>query len=171
MHLKDFIRSVEDFPKPGVTYLDITPLLQDYKAVQVAVDEFVLRLPKGVKIDKVVGVESRGFFFATLLAERLQAGLVLVRKAGKLPYDTIAEDYGLEYGKDRIEIHRDAIQPGERVLIHDDVLATGGTALAACKLVEILKAEIVQINFLIEIDSLKGRDKLTNYSIEALMNY
>ena len=122
-------------------------------------------------VDKVVGIESRGFFFATLLANQLDAGFVPLRKAGKLPYDTLLEPYMLEYGMDALEIHEDAIEPGDKVVLHDDVLATGGTAQAACKLIEKLGGEIVQCNFLIELSFLKGSDKLRRYDIRSLMTY
>lgn len=170
MDLNHYIRTIPDFPKPGISYKDITPLLLDPKAMAFCIDEFMKRLPS-VKIDKVVGVESRGFFFVTLLAERLNAGFVPVRKKGKLPFETIQENYALEYGEGLLEIHKDAILPNETVLIHDDVLATGGTASAACKLVERLNGEIIQCNFLIEIKALKGRDKLKNYPVETLLSY
>lgn len=170
MDLTDYIRTIPDFPNPGIIYKDITPLLLDSKAMNFCVDEFIDRLPT-TAIDKVVGVESRGFFFATLVAKRLNAGFVPVRKAGKLPYKTLQENYALEYGEDLLEIHQDAILPGEKVLVHDDVLATGGTASAACKLVERLKGEIRQCNFLLEIGALKGRDKLGGYTVETLLSY
>jgi adenine phosphoribosyltransferase len=131
----------------------------------------LLKLIGNSKIDKVVGMESRGFFFATLLAERLQAGFVPVRKPRKLPYQTIAQEYDLEYGKDILEIHADAIQKGEKVLIHDDVLATGGTAQAVCRLIERLGGEIVQVNFLMELSFLHGRQKLEPYQVKSLLQY
>ncbi|MGY5847103.1 adenine phosphoribosyltransferase [Salegentibacter sp. HM20] len=168
--LEKFIRDVPNFPKPGVVYKDITPMLQDPEAMQLAVNAFLERL-KGAKIDKVVGIESRGFFFATLLAQKLNAGFVPIRKPGKLPYKTHKESYSLEYGNDALEIHQDAIRPGEKVLIHDDVLATGGTALAACNLVEKLGGEIVQCNFLVELEFLKGREKLQEQQVESLLKF
>ena len=123
------------------------------------------------KIDKVVGIESRGFFFGTLLAQQLGAGFVPVRKKGKLPYHTLQETYALEYGTDTLEIHKDAIAPGETVLIHDDVLATGGTAAAVCSLVNRLGGKIVQCNFLMELDFLKGAEKLKPYSVKSMLHY
>lgn len=171
MDLQDFIRTVPDFPKKGIVYRDITPLFLNPEAVAACVEQIVDGLPKGAAIDKVVGVEARGFFLATLVAQKLGAGFVPVRKAGKLPFDTLQQHYNLEYGDDRLEIHRDAIKPGERILIHDDVLATGGTALAACNLVERLEGEIVQCNFLIELDALEGRQKLQSYDVESLWHY
>ncbi len=170
MDFKTFIRDINDFPKNGIVFKDITPLLSNSKALNSASDA-LLELVGNVKIDKVIGMESRGFFFAPILASRLDAGFVPVRKSGKLPYETISEGYALEYGDDRLEIHKDAISEGERVLIHDDVLATGGTAKAVCKLVERLGGQIVQCNFLIELDFLKGKDKLGNYDVKSLMHY
>jgi adenine phosphoribosyltransferase len=124
-----------------------------------------------VHIDKVIGVESRGFFFGILLAEKLHAGFVPVRKPNKLPFDTISASYDLEYGSDALEIHTDAIQKGDKVLIHDDVLATGGTAKAVCELVEQLGGEIVQVNFLMELSFLNGREKIKNYNLFAALTY
>lgn len=170
MDFKSYIRDVKDFPKEGIIFKDITPLLRDKDALKRAA-EALLHLVGDQKVDKVVGMESRGFFFAPLLASRLEAGFVPVRKSGKLPYKTIAETYSLEYGDDQLEIHIDAISEGERVLIHDDVLATGGTAEAACKLVERLGGQILQCNFLIELDFLKGKEKLMKYPVHSLMHY
>jgi adenine phosphoribosyltransferase len=170
MKIKDYIRDIADFPKPGVIFKDITPLLNNHRAMVEATDQ-LLKLIGNSKIDKVVGMESRGFFFATLLAERLQAGFVPVRKPRKLPYQTIAQEYDLEYGKDILEIHADAIQKGEKVLIHDDVLATGGTAQAVCRLIERLGGEIVQVNFLMELSFLHGRQKLEPYQVKSLLQY
>ncbi len=170
LHLEDYIRDIKDFPKPGIVYKDITPLLQNPEASRQAT-QALLAFLEGAKVDKVVGIESRGFFFATLLAAHLDAGFVPIRKPGKLPYDTFRESYELEYGKDTLEIHSDAIKPGERVLIHDDVLATGGTAAAACKLVEKLGGEIVQCNFLMDLAFLKGRERLQSYKVFSLFTY
>lgn len=170
MNLESYIRDIPDFPKKGVLYKDITPLLQEPEAMRTAVKIFLQNLGD-IKIDKVVGIESRGFFFATLLAEKLDAGFVPVRKPGKLPYKTVTEAYALEYGTDALEIHEDAIKPGENVLLHDDVLATGGTAFAACNLIEKLGGKIVHCNFLVEISFLRGRDKLTAYPVDSLLKY
>lgn len=170
MDFKTFIRDIKDFPKEGIVFKDITPLLGDAKALSSA-SQALLELVGDQKIDKVIGMESRGFFFAPLLAAHLDAGFVPVRKSGKLPHDTIAEAYSLEYGDDRLEIHADAISKGERILIHDDVLATGGTAEAVCKLVERLGGQIVQCNFLIELDFLEGKKKLDGYEVKSLMHY
>lgn len=170
MNIADYIRDIQDFPKEGIGFKDITPLLNDHAAMVEATNQ-LLALVGDKKIDRVVGMESRGYFFATLLAEKLGAGFVPVRKPGKLPFDTISEAYGLEYGTDILEIHTDSIKPGEKVLIHDDVLATGGTAEAVCKLVERLGGEIVQVNFLMELSFLHGRDKLANYDVKSLISY
>ena len=170
MKLENYIRDIKDFPKPGIVYKDITPILQNPEAMREGVTRFLEKLGD-VKIDKVVGIESRGFFFATLLAEKLNAGFVPIRKPGKLPYKTIKESYSLEYGTDTLEIHSDAIKKGGKVLIHDDVLATGGTAAAACKLVEDLGGEIVQLNFLMDLEFLKGRDKLAPHKVVSLFTF
>ncbi len=170
MDLKDYVRDIRDFPSEGVVFKDITPLLKNPIALRFAA-EALLALVENQKINKVVGMESRGFFFALLLASELKAGFVPVRKSGKLPYKTIKEEYSLEYGTDTLEIHFDSIQKGEKVLVHDDVLATGGTAAAVCRLVERLGGEIVQCNFLIELDFLKGSEKLKDYSVKSLLHY
>lgn len=170
MDFKSYIRDVKDFPKEGIVFKDITPLLKDKHALQRA-SEALLDLVEEQNIDKVVGMESRGFLFAPLLASRLNAGFVPVRKSGKLPYTTLSETYALEYGDDQLEMHVDAISTGERVLVHDDVLATGGTAEAVCKLVERLGGTIVQCHFLIELDFLKGREKLESYPVRSLIQY
>jgi len=170
MNLKDYIRDVMDFPSEGILFKDITPLLNNPAAVKKALNELLAFLD-GKKIDKVVGMESRGFFFAPMLALNLDAGFIPVRKAGKLPGKTIKQNYGLEYGQDVLEIHADAIQKGDSVLVHDDVLATGGTAEATCELIERLGGTIVQCNFLIELDFLKGRDKLKSYDVQSIVHY
>ena len=170
MTLNQYIRDVQDFPKPGIVFKDITPLLNNPKAVRECMALLVNNLRER-DIDKVVGAESRGFFFATLLAYELGAGFVPVRKPKKLPFDTISATYELEYGTDTLEVHTDAIQPGERVLIHDDVLATGGTAKALCELVEQLGGVIVQCNFLMELSFLKGREKIGRYEVYAPLVY
>ena len=170
MDFKKYVRDIPDFPKEGISFKDITPLLQDADALARA-GEALFELIKNKKVDKVVGMESRGFFFAPLLATHLNAGFVPVRKRGKLPHQIISETYELEYGTDVLEIHVDGILKGEKVLIHDDVLATGGTAKAVCKLIEKLGGEVVQCNFLMELKFLKGRDKLSGYPVEALIQY
>ncbi|WP_298472856.1 adenine phosphoribosyltransferase [uncultured Maribacter sp.] len=170
MDLNTYIRDIKDYPKEGIVFKDITPLLKDAKALHYAASA-LKELVKDVKVDKVVGMESRGFFFAPILARELNAGFVPVRKPGKLPSRIIKETYELEYGTDTLEIHADGISKGEKVLIHDDVLATGGTAEAVCKLVERLGGEIVQCNFLLELDFLKGNKKLKGYEISSLLHY
>ena len=167
-YIQSKIRDIRNFPKEGIIFKDITPLLMDVKAGQYVIDLLVENL-HGQKIDKVVGMESRGFFFGMLLAQRLEAGFIPVRKKGKLPYKTFSQTYDLEYGQDVLEIHEDAISKGEKVLIHDDILATGGTAEAVVKLVERLGGDIVQIDFLMELHFLKGRDKLKNYEVYSIL--
>ncbi|WP_116787603.1 adenine phosphoribosyltransferase [Flavobacterium psychrotrophum] len=170
MTLNQYIRDIQDFPKPGILFKDITPLLGNPAAVKECM-ALLLNNLRDQKIDKVIGAESRGFFFATLLAYELGAGFVPVRKPGKLPYSTFSASYELEYGTDTMEVHTDAIKPGERVVIHDDVLATGGTAKALCQLVEQLGGVIVQCNFLMELSFLNGREKLTPYPVYAPLVY
>jgi adenine phosphoribosyltransferase len=170
MSLKNYIRDIQGFPKEGIVFKDITPLLIDPKARKECL-EILVSSVKEKKIDKVIGVESRGFFFGMLLAQELNVGFVPVRKPNKLPFDTISASYDLEYGTDTLEIHTDAIQKGDRVLIHDDVLATGGTAKAVCELVERLGGVIVQCNFLMEITFLKGREKIIGNDIFAAITY
>ncbi len=168
--IQDYIRDIPNFPKPGIIFKDITPLLADAAAIQQCAND-LYDIVEDKNIDKVVGIEARGFFFGTLLAEKLNAGFVPVRKPNKLPYKTVSEGYALEYGTDALEIHVDAITKGERVLIHDDVLATGGTANAVCNLIERLGGEIVQCNFLIELEFLKGKDKISKYPVASLLKY
>jgi len=168
--LSKYIREIPNFPKEGIQFKDITPLLQDPDAIKESVSQF-LALIGDQKIDKVVAIESRGFLFGMLLAEKLNAGFVPIRKPGKLPAETYSEVYELEYGKDTLEIHCDAIKKGERIILHDDVLATGGTARTACNLVKRMGGEIVQCNFLIELLFLNGRNRLNSYSVESLLKY
>ena len=170
MTLNQYIRDVQDFPRPGITFKDITPLLGNPGAVRECMALLINNL-RDRNIDIVVGAESRGFFFATLLAYELGAGFVPVRKPKKLPFATLSATYELEYGTDTLEIHTDAIKPGDRVLIHDDVLATGGTAAAVCELVERLGGVIVQCNFLMELSFLNGRQKLGNHEVYAPLVY
>lgn len=170
LNFEKHIRDVIDFPKKGIIFKDITPLLANAEASKEVLEAFVQGL-NGKKIDKVVGMESRGFLFGMLLAQRLNAGFVPVRKPKKLPFETLSQTYELEYGTDELEIHIDAIEKGENVLIHDDVLATGGTAEATCKLVEKLGGNIVQLNFLMELEFLNGREKLKSYEVNSLLKY
>ena len=170
MNLHDYIRDIQDFPKPGIGFKDITPLLISPEATAFCLEKLSNSL-QHQKIDKVIGVESRGFFFGILLAQKLNAGFIPVRKPKKLPFDTISASYELEYGTDTLEMHIDAIQPGDKILIHDDVLATGGTAKAVCELVEQLGGEIVQMNFLMELTFLNGREKIAHMPIYAALTY
>lgn len=170
MSIENYIRDIQDFPKPGIGFKDITPLLAHPEASKKCL-QLLLEGLKNQKIDKVVGVESRGFFFGTLLAQELNAGFVPVRKPKKLPFETISATYDLEYGTDTLEIHIDAIQKGEKVLIHDDVLATGGTAKAVCELVKKLGGEIVQLSFIMELTFLNGREKIKPYDIFSPLKY
>ena len=164
------IRDVPDFPKKGIVFKDITTLLQNPKTFKQAVD-LMYRQYKDKKIQAVVCVESRGFIFGSALAYKLNAGLVLVRKKGKLPYKTYQVTYDLEYGKDTLEIHKDAVKPNTRVLILDDLLATGGTINAVVKLMRKLRAKVVGIGVLIELSFLEGRKKLKNYDISTILTY
>ena len=168
--LRSHIRSVPNFPKPGIVFRDITTLLKDPAALRSAVDQLEA-FYRDRRVAAVVGIESRGFVLGAALAYRLGAGFVPVRKPGKLPAETIRESYSLEYGTDAVEIHRDALQPGQRVLLHDDLLATGGTMSATCSLVRRLGAEIVGLSFLVELDFLRGREKLPDHEIFSLVHY
>lgn len=170
MNIESYIRDIQDFPKPGINFKDITPLLINPEATKHCLDLLLSSL-NGKKIDKVIGVESRGFFFGTLIAQKLNVGFIPVRKPNKLPFETISASYDLEYGSDVLEMHVDAIQKGDRVLIHDDVLATGGTAKAVCELVEQLGGEVVQCNFLMELTFLNGREKLPAKEIFTVLKY
>ena len=170
MELQDYIRDIQDFPKKGIIFKDITPLLKDASAFAKALSVLSEKL-ESQSIDIVVGVEARGYFFGGALARELGAGFVPVRKPGKLPHDTASETYDLEYGTDTLEIHKDAIKFGDKVLLHDDVLATGGTAAAVVKLIEKLGGEVVQCNFLIELGFLNGREKLPGQDIAAAIVY
>ncbi|CDF78384.1 adenine phosphoribosyltransferase [Formosa agariphila KMM 3901] len=168
--IEPFIRDINDFPKPGIVFKDLTPLLNSPEGTDLCLQELLKQID-GAKVDKVVGMEARGFFFGTLIAKALGVGFIPVRKPGKLPYNTISETYALEYGSDVLEIHEDAISPGDRVLIHDDVLATGGTAAAVCKLVERLGGKIVQCNFIMELEFLRGSEKLKPNHVASVLKY
>lgn len=171
MHeLAKAIRNIPDFPKKGIVFRDITTLLKDPNAYKRALDLFYERY-KDDNVQKVACVEARGFILGAALAARLGAGFVPIRKKGKLPAETIQEQYALEYGTDVVEIHKDAIQQGERVLVHDDLLATGGTIQAACTLVERLGGTIVGVAFLIELSFLKGRERLPGHNIFSIIQY
>jgi adenine phosphoribosyltransferase len=168
--LADLVRDIEDFPKPGVTFKDITPLLADPEAFSSAVDAIVVSFGRG-KIDKVVGIEARGFIIAAPVAYHFNAGFVPLRKAGKLPYDTLSQSYDLEYGSETLELHSDAITSDDRVLIVDDVLATGGTAAAACELVERTGATVSGLAFIIELSFLEGAKRISDYTYTSLLTY
>jgi adenine phosphoribosyltransferase len=168
--LRAKIREIPDFPKPGILFYDITTLLKDPGAFRKAV-ELMLEPYRDERIDLVVGMESRGFIFSAPMAFELNAGLVPVRKLGKLPAETLTVEYALEYGSNTLEIHRDAISPGQRVLIVDDLLATGGTVKGTIELVERLKGDVVGLAFLVELDFLKGRDRLENRRVTSVITY
>jgi len=168
--LKSYIREVTDFPKPGIVFYDITTLLQRSEALRMTVDRFVWLFSK-LHVDKVVGIESRGFLFGPIVAYNLNTGFVPVRKPGKLPYESVGLSYELEYGTDRVEMHEDGVQPGERVLIVDDLIATGGTAAATAKLVESVGGEVAGFGFIIELAFLGGRKILNGYRVESLIQY
>ena len=170
MDLKDYIRDIENFPKPGVGFKDITPLLDSKEALSESLKRF-LSLIEDKEINKVVAMESRGFFFGPLIAYEIGAGFIPVRKPGKLPFTTYKQEYALEYGTDVLEMHIDAINPGDKVLIHDDVLATGGTAEAVVKLVERAGGEVVQLDFLIDLTFLNGQSKLEGYKVNSLIQF
>jgi adenine phosphoribosyltransferase len=168
--LKKYIREVPDWPKPGILFYDITTLLKDPLALRMTVDRFVW-LYANEKVDKVVGMESRGFMFGPIVAYDLNAGFVPVRKPGKLPHTTIEQSYELEYGTDRLQMHEDAVEPGERVLIVDDLVATGGTAAATAKLIAQRGGEVVGMGFIIELTFLEPRKRLDGYRLESLIRY
>jgi len=170
MDLKSLIRNVPDFPKKGIGFKDITTLLKDAKGFQEAIHQ-LCEPYKNRDLDMIVGIESRGFIFGSGMAYHLQKPFVPVRKPGKLPAETCQESYSLEYGTDAIEIHKDAIQPGMKILIVDDLLATGGTAAATVKLIEKLGGQVVGLAFLIELDFINGREKLKSYPLHVLIHY
>jgi adenine phosphoribosyltransferase len=169
-HLKQLIREIPDFPKPGITFYDITTLLKDKQGFRQTIDALQEHYRQN-PVDVVVGIEARGYFFAPAMAHALGAGFVPVRKPKKLPSLVRSVEYDLEYGTDQLEIHSDAIEPGQRVLIIDDVLATGGTASAVARLVELLEGKVAGLGFVIELTFLRGRDKLTNYDVFSLLQY
>lgn len=165
-----YVRNIPDFPQKGILFRDITPMLLNHKIFSKIVSEFARRL-KGKGIDKIVAIESRGFIFGGAIACRLGVGLAIVRKPGKLPYKTIKETYDLEYGKDSLEIHTDAINKGDRVVIFDDVLATGGTAKATGRLVKRLGGKVIEYDFLIELLNLNGKKRLKNRQVFSLIQF
>lgn len=170
MELKDTIRAIKDYPKEGVIFRDITTLLKDKDAFQKAVDQMAEKIDDD-DVDKIIGIEARGFIFGAALAYKLNKGFVPVRKPGKLPWEKVSESYELEYGEDSIEIHKDALEPGEKVVIIDDLLATGGTAKACVNLVNQLKGEVSSAIFLIELEDLKGREVLSGTRVESIIKY
>lgn len=168
--LSTLVRDIPDYPSAGVTFRDITPLLGNADGFQRSIDELVERF-RDVEVDRVLGMEARGFIVAAPVAYRLGAGFIPVRKAGKLPWAVVREEYALEYGRDKLEMHRDAIHPGERILIIDDVLATGGTAEATYRLVDTLGGVVAGLGFLIELEDLGGRARLEGHRVESLAIY
>lgn len=170
MELKDYIRSIQDYPKEGILFRDITTLLKDKDAFKLAIDKMAEQV-KDKKVDLVVGAESRGFLIGSALAYKMNCGFIPVRKKGKLPYKTISEEYALEYGTDTLYMHEDAIKKGDNVLVVDDLIATGGTALAMIKMVEKLGGNVVGSSFLIELEELNGRKEIEKYPINILIKY
>ena len=168
--LEDYVLTIPDFPEPGIMFRDITSVIQDPEGLKLSIDGLVEKLA-GVDFDLVVGPESRGFIFGVPVAYLTGKGFVPVRKKGKLPRETISRSYDLEYGKAEVEIHKDAVRPGQRVVIVDDLIATGGSAEAAAKLVEDLGGVVVKMLFVMELSGLKGREKLKNYPVESLIIY
>lgn len=170
LDLKAFIRDIPDFPKKGIVFKDITPLLGDPKAFAAAVDQIATHYASS-GISKVAGIEARGFLFAGAVAQKLNAGVIPVRKKGKLPYKTVSQSYDLEYGSDTVEIHEDAAKAGEKVLLIDDLIATGGTAKASCELLEKTGAKVESLCFIVDLTFLKGKEKLGGRDVFALLEY
>ena len=168
--VEDYVRSIPDFPEEGIIFRDVTSVLQDADGLQLAINELLKKL-EGVECDVIAGTESRGFIFGMPLAYMLKKPFILVRKAGKLPCETVSKTYDLEYGTATIEIHKDAIQPGQKVVLIDDLIATGGTNEAMIKLVESLGGEVVSVLVLMELAGLKGRERLSNYRLDAVITY
>lgn len=168
--IDDYIVSIPDFPAPGILFRDVTSVVQDPDGLQLAIDE-MSKLLEGVDFDVIAGTESRGFVFGMPIAYKLGKGFVMVRKKGKLPRETVSRSYELEYGTDSIEVHKDAIKPGQRVVIVDDLIATGGSSEAACKLVEDLGGVVAKVIFLIELKGLNGREKLKGYDVASVIAY
>ena len=168
--IEEYVRSIPDFPEPGIIFRDVTSILQDAEGLHLAIDLMQEKL-KDVEFDVVVGTESRGFIFGAPIAYNLHKPLVLVRKKGKLPCETVEKSYDLEYGSATIEMHKDSIKPGQKVVIVDDLIATGGTIEAAAKLVEELGGTVVKVIFLMELEGLKGRERLKGYDVESVIKY
>ena len=171
-YVREHVREVPDFPKKGILFLDVTTIVKDAKAFDLCI-EFLAENFQNEKIDYIAGIESRGFIFGAALAAKLNVGFIPIRKPNKLPAETIKETYSLEYGTDTIEMHADALKSGDRVLVIDDLLATGGTAVAACNLVKRVGAEVVAAAFIIELEPLKGREKIENNGVKvvSMLNY
>ena len=174
-HLKEATRSIPDYPKPGIVFRDLTTIFQDGKSFSIALESLISCLQEErsghMQFEKFAGIEARGFVLAGALAAKMGGGVALLRKPGKLPYKKRGIEYKLEYGEDALEMHVDAIQPGERVVVVDDLLATGGTAEAGCKLVEEAGGKIVKVLFLVELPDLQGRKKLAKYNIESVITF
>ncbi len=168
--LEDYVRSIPDFPEPGIIFRDITSILQDADGLRLAIDS-MQELLKGVDFDVIVGAESRGFVFGAPIAYNLHKPFVLIRKKGKLPCETVSKEYDLEYGSAEIEMHKDSIKPGQKVVLVDDLIATGGTIQAAAELVESLGGQVVKILFLMELKGLKGRERLKKYNVDSVIQY
>ena len=168
--VEDYIRTIPDFPEPGIMFRDVTSILQDADGFKLAIDE-MKKLLDGVDCDVIAGAESRGFIFGAPLAYALGKPFVLIRKKGKLPCETIEKTYDLEYGTATIEMHKDAVKPGQKVVIVDDLIATGGTIEAACELIEQLGGEVAKIVFLMELKGLNGREKLAKYDVASVVSY
>lgn len=168
--IEEYVKSIPDFPEKGIIFRDVTSVLQDADGLHLAIDE-MQKFLKGVDFDVIAGTESRGFIFGVPIAYNLHKAFVPVRKKGKLPRETVSAEYELEYGKAEIEMHKDAIRPGQKVVLVDDLIATGGTIEAAAKLVEQLGGEVVKIIFLMELEGLKGREKLKGYDVESVIRY
>ena len=168
--LEDYVRSIPDFPEPGIIFRDITSILQDADGLRLAIDS-MQELLKGVDFDVIVGAESRGFVFGAPIAYNMHKPFVLIRKKGKLPCETVSKEYDLEYGSAEIEMHKDSIKPGQKVVLVDDLIATGGTIQAAAELVESLGGQVVKILFLMELKGLKGRERLKKYDVDSVIQY
>ena len=168
--LEDYVRSIPDFPEPGIIFRDITSILQDADGLRLAIDS-MQELLKGVDFDVIVGAESRGFVFGAPIAYNMHKPFVLIRKKGKLPCETVSKEYDLEYGSAEIEMHKDSIKPGQKVVLVDDLIATGGTIQAAAELVESLGGQVVEILFLMELKGLKGRERLKKYDVDSVIQY
>ncbi len=169
-NLEDYIRDIPDFPKPGIVFKDITPLLGNSKAFRASIEQLALALD-GVACDAIVGIESRGFLFGAALAMVMDVGFVPIRKPGKLPYDVVSREYSLEYGTDKVEMHSDAVQSGQSIIVVDDLIATGGTATAACELVEQLGAKVSALGFIIALDFIPWAERLGDRDVRALLRY